>query len=201
MFYEFIEEDEGPSVEDLTKIQENTTKVIFQQMSIIYFYNMIVSHGCDAGEAETRNAYLREKIEEYNKKYEKAHKKCEEITVNMSSEYTAVRESLIVQITGLKNTITELQNQLEIAKETLKKTKEEKNKIISQREQEIVQMKIRMEQMTNEFGEMLKAVLDKMSERIEVTNTSWSGGDVPMIRKLEEYNLGEKKEGEEESKV
>lgn len=60
-------------------------------------------------------------------------------------------------------------------------------------------MKIRMEQMTNEFGEMLKAILDKMSERIEVTNSSW-GGDVPMIRKLEEFDIGDKKDNTEEKK-
>lgn len=48
-----------------------------------------------------------------------------------------------------------------------------------------------MEEMAQEFGDMLKETLDKMRERIEITNTSFeSDGGVPMIRRLEEFNLG-----------
>ena len=32
-----------------------------------------------------------------------------------------------------------------------------------------------MEDMAVEFGEMLKETLDRMSERIEVSNSSWEG--------------------------
>lgn len=46
--------------------------------------------------------------------YEELHTQCESVSVNMTSEYKAVRESLMVQITGLEHTITELKNQLRI---------------------------------------------------------------------------------------
>ena len=48
-----------------------------------------------------------------------------------------------------------------------------------------------MEEMAQEFGDMLKETLDKMRERIEITNTSFENeAGVPMIRRLEEFNLG-----------
>lgn len=73
-----------------------------------------MSKDYDAGDTETKCAYLRNKIEEYNKMYEELHTQCENVSVNMTSEYKAVRESLMVQITGLEHTITELKNQLRI---------------------------------------------------------------------------------------
>lgn len=48
-----------------------------------------------------------------------------------------------------------------------------------------------MEDMAVEFGEMLKETLDKMSEKIEITNSSWEGGTGDSVsRRLEEYKMG-----------
>lgn len=46
-----------------------------------------------------------------------------------------------------------------------------------------------MEQIANEFADMLKQVLDKMSDKIEVVASSWeSDTGIPIIRKLEEFS-------------
>ena len=47
-------------------------------------------------------------------------------------------------------------------------------------------MKMKMEDMSQEFGEMLKETLDKMSEKIEATSNEWEqdangGGNVEKI--------------------
>jgi hypothetical protein len=59
---------------------------------------------------------------------------------------------------------------------------------------EIVEQKAKMDQMAYEFGQMLKATLDKMSEKIEITN-EWadaaSGGANPVVRTFEEFHLGQ----------
>ena len=73
---------------------------------------------------------------------------------------------------------------------TIEDTKEEKDKIIALKENEIQQMKLKMDQMAHEFGDMLKETLDKMSERIEITNSSWdSDSGVPITRKMEEFKI------------
>lgn len=69
--------------------------------------------------------------------------------------------------------------------------KREKDRVIASKNLEIQELKAKMEEMAQEFGEMLKETLDKMRERIEITNTSFEGdGGMPMIRRLEEFNLG-----------
>ena len=49
----------------------------------------------------------------------------------------------------------------------------------------------RMEDMANEFGEMLKETLEKMRDRIEVTNQQFSEKDTGarIIRKLEDASM------------
>jgi hypothetical protein len=59
-------------------------------------------------------------------------------------------------------------------------------------EQEIVELKEKMEDMAVEFGEMLKDTLDKMSERIEATASEWNAASVDdgsVQKKLEELSL------------
>ena len=68
--------------------------------------------------------------------------------------------------------------------------KEEKDKVIAQKEAENADMRQKMDEMANEFADMLKETLEKMSERIEITNTSWENETgVPIIQRLEEFNL------------
>jgi tetrahydromethanopterin S-methyltransferase subunit G len=48
-----------------------------------------------------------------------------------------------------------------------------------------------MDDMSHEFGEMLKETLDKMSEKIEATSNEWeqdAGGNVE--KRLEELHMG-----------
>jgi hypothetical protein len=60
------------------------------------------------------------------------------------------------------------------------------------KEAEILEQKSKMDEMAHEFGQMLKATLDKMSEKIEITN-DWSSTDnkeEPVVRTFEDFNLG-----------
>jgi len=74
--------------------------------------------------------------------------------------------------------------------------KRDKDRALAAKNAEIQELKSKMEEMALEFGDMLKETLDKMRERIEITNTSFEGdGGVPMISRLEEFNLGSPSKG------
>lgn len=80
---------------------------------------------------------------------------------------------------------------IELARVNFEELKREKDRVIAAKGVEIQELKAKMEEMAQEFGDMLKETLDKMRERIEITNTSFEGGGgTPMIRRLEEFNLG-----------
>ena len=62
---------------------------------------------------------------------------------------------------------------------------------LARKEAEIAEQKQKMEDMAVEFGEMLKETLDKMSEKIEITNQGWEAGTGDSIaRRLEEHKMG-----------
>lgn len=79
----------------------------------------------------------------------------------------------------------------ELARVNFEEVKREKDRVITAKSREIQELKNKMEEMAQEFGDMLKETLDKMRSRIEITNTSFENeGGMPMIRRLEEFNLG-----------
>lgn len=53
-------------------------------------------------------------------------------------------------------------------------------------------MKVKMEDMAAEFGDMLAETLRKMGERVELSAATWEGdsGGVPIIRRMEEFAAG-----------
>ena len=58
--------------------------------------------------------------------------------------------------------------------------------------EQIADLKMKMEDMSQEFGEMLKETLDKMSEKIEATSNEWeqdAGGGGNVEKKLEELGV------------
>jgi len=73
----------------------------------------------------------------------------------------------------------------ELARVNFEEMKHDKDRIIAAKNLEIQELKAKMEEMAQE-------TLDKMRERIEITNTSFEndGGSLPMMRRLEEFNLG-----------
>ncbi|KAF1794328.1 hypothetical protein GQ600_13966 [Phytophthora cactorum] len=110
----------------------------------------------------------------------------------MTRQYKSMQEELLNRVNTLENTNTELRDQLELARVNFEEMKHEKDRIIAAKNLEIQELKAKMEEMAQEFGDMLKETLDKMRERIEITNTSFEndGGSLPMMRRLEEFNLG-----------
>ena len=69
--------------------------------------------------------------------------------------------------------------------------KREKAQELALKDAEIKEQKDKMEDMAIEFGEMLKETLDKMSEKIEITNQGWEAGTGDSIaRRLEEHKMG-----------
>lgn len=141
------------------------------------------------------------------------------ITQDMTRQYKSMQEELLNRINLLENQNTELRDQLgtlkfsvsnsvadtkilndarktELARVGFDEMKREKDRALVGKSAEIQELKAKMEEMAQEFGDMLKETLDKMRERIEITNTSFEGDSgMPMIRRLEEFNLGSPTKG------
>ena len=66
----------------------------------------------------------------------------------------------------------------------------EKDRIIAAKDDDIASLKMKMEDMAQEFGGMLKETLDKMRERIELSSTNFDmeASGVPIMKQMEEFN-------------
>ena len=74
------------------------------------------------------------------------------------------------------------------ANEELHKQKDQE---LALKDAQIADLRQKMDDMSHEFGEMLKETLDKMSDKIEATGSEWeqdAGANVE--KKLEELDLG-----------
>ena len=83
----------------------------------------------------------------------------------------------------------ELKDQLELQRVAYEELKREKDRAVAAKETEIVELKTRIDELCAEFGDvMLKGTLEKMSERINITNSNFqtdlgtASGGQPSVR-------------------
>jgi hypothetical protein len=67
----------------------------------------------------------------------------------------------------------------------------DKNAIIQMKEDEIAELKSKMDDMAEEFGEMLRETLEKMRERIEVSSGSFAAPELPIQARMEELKVSD----------
>jgi len=129
---------------------------------------------------------------EMNSKLEDEQKGTMEITKAMTRQYEAMQEQLVDRITDLENTVQNLRDKLEEAELHLEQTVRDKDRVIRSKDEEIGTMKAKMEDMAQEFGGMLKETLDKMRERIQLSNTQGieAGAGVPIQRGGDHFKWG-----------
>mmetsp|Transcript_28434 Transcript_28434/g.87104 ORF Transcript_28434/g.87104 Transcript_28434/m.87104 type:complete len:205 (-) Transcript_28434:1083-1697(-) len=119
---------------------------------------------------------LEERVRKISADFEEEQKAAFEIARDMTRQYKGMQEQLLDRVTELSQTVRELQDRLEEAEHHHDNTLREKNRVIHVKDDEINEMKAKMEDMAHEFGGMLKQTLEKMRQRIEVTSNTL---DVP----------------------
>jgi predicted RNase H-like nuclease (RuvC/YqgF family) len=109
----------------------------------------------------------------------------------MTRQYKGMQEELLNRINKLEDTVQHLTDQLSESDNRQEKILKEKNAIIQMKDQEIFDLKARMDDMAEEFGEMLRETLEKMRERIEISSGSFDAPELPIQQRMEELKLAE----------
>jgi hypothetical protein len=147
----------------------------------------------DAMSAISKKKELEARVADLKRDFEREEKATFSITADMTRQYKDMQEDLIKRINEAENTITELKDQLELQGLAYEDLKKEKDRALAIKEAEIVDMKQKMDDMSAEFGDMLKATLEKMSERINITNSNFDADlgstGVPTEDKMQEFQL------------
>merc|ERR1712216_457628 len=132
---------------------------------------------------------MRQKQAELLKDFDDEKQTTFAITADMTRQYKSMQEELMRRINTLETTIMEQKDQLELSRQANEELTKQKDQELALKDATIADLKMKMEDMSQEFCEMLKETLDKMSEKIEATSNEWEqdagvGGNVE--RKLEE---------------
>ena len=129
---------------------------------------------------------LQERMERIAVEYENVKKRTLEIKQDMTRQYTSMQEELlskIIQLEKANGDLRDLLSEADVKKERIIK---EKNAIIQMKDDEIAELKQRIDSMADEFGDMLRETLDKMKEKIEISSGNFEAPDVQIQQKVEE---------------
>jgi hypothetical protein len=134
---------------------------------------------------------LQARMEQINRDVEDERKSTFEITQNMTAQYKGMQEKLLNTINELEESVQSLNDQLADADIRQERLLKDKNAIIQLKDDEIAELKNKMDDMAEEFGEMLRETLEKMRERIEVSSGSFDAPELPIQQRMEELKVSE----------
>ena len=141
--------------------------------------------------AITAQKELQERMNHYHSDFERQKEEIFDVSADMTRQYKGMQEELIAQVNKLQQTIAEQKDELERSQLQLEEVRRQMAVELALKDAEIKEQKDKMEDMAVEFGEMLKETLDKMSEKIEITNQGWEdGAGSDISRRLQEHKMG-----------
>lgn len=104
-------------------------------------------------------------------------------------------EELTEKINKLEREVVDNDETISDLKEQYERLNNEKLEIEKQKNEEIKELKKRIDDMSSDFAEMLRDTLHKMQERIEIANKQWEEeNDANMLKRFEDMALGNKQQ-------
>merc|ERR1719428_2261100 len=104
----------------------------------------------------------------------------------MTRQYKSMQQNLVHQINQAQDAIKQRDEELDLSKNNMESKQRAHQKMIAERDVKIREQKRKMEDMATEFSEMLRQTLEKMKQRIEISNINWENEKGPqMISQLE----------------
>lgn len=113
----------------------------------------------------------------------------------MTRQYKSMFEELTEKINKLEREVVDNDETIGDLKEQYEKLNSDKLEIEKQKNEEIKELKKRIDDMSSDFAEMLRDTLHKMQERIEIANKQWEDeNDANMLKRFEDMALGNKQQ-------
>ena len=131
-------------------------------------------------------------MEQIAKDFDEEKNQTFEITQDMTRQYKSMQEELLNRINKLEETVQELNDQLSDSDIRVERILKDKNSIIQMKDAEIAELKSKMDDMADEFSEMLRETLERMRERIEVTSGNFDAPDLPIQQRMEDMKIDRK---------
>ena len=165
------------------------TKMKMYQLTISSLQVQLSERAEESSKAVSAKRELQEKMETMAEEFSQARKRTLEIKQDMTRQYTSMQEDLLSKIIQLDKANGELRDLLAEADVRKERIIKEKNAILQIKDEEIAELKSKIDTMSDEFGDMLRETLDKMRERIEVSSGNFEAPEVQVQQKMEELEV------------
>ena len=113
------------------------------------------------------------------------------VSLDMSRQYRSMREQLQAEVASLKAQLDAANALHAREREEWARERSDWEAKLAQCQSLVAKERERSAELTAEFASMLQGTIDKMGERMEVSN-EWKGDDdqQPVVRTFEEFQLG-----------
>merc|ERR1711988_1322648 len=133
---------------------------------------------------------LRAKVDQMEDDFKQEQSTTFAVTADMARQYKSLQDDLIHKINSLETTLTEQKEELDMTQHELRELILDKDDEIALRDQAISELKQRMEDMSNEFAQMLNSTLKLMKDHMndKLSGEGDGGEKTDYTQKLQEYS-------------
>lgn len=133
---------------------------------------------------------LRSKLVDLQRDYEEEKRRTYALASDMTRQYKRKVEDMMREKSEEEQLRLAVEDKLAAALLAHSAMERDLLQRLQLKDSEIAEQKSKMDEMAHEFGQMLKATLDKMSEKIEVTSDFENAAvEEPIVRTFSEFNL------------
>merc|ERR1719253_2491654 len=143
-----------------------------------------------AEDAYNEEMKLRSKVMKMEQDFAAEQSTTFKVTADMARQYKSLQDDLIHKINSLETTLTEQKEELDMTQHELRELIQDKDDEIALRDQAISELKQRMEDMSNEFAQMLNSTLKLMKDHMndKLSGEGDGGEKTDYTQKLQEYS-------------
>merc|ERR1719183_1727033 len=143
-----------------------------------------------ADEAIRSEIELRSKVDQMEEDFKQEQSTTFAVTADMARQYKALQEELIYKINSLETQLTEQKEELDITNHELRELTKNKNDDIEYKEEQIKQLNDRMNEMSQEFANMLSETLELMKHHIsdKLDTAGDEAGKDDFTQRLQNYS-------------
>lgn len=125
---------------------------------------------------------MKKEVKQLRTSFEAKGTETYELARNMTRQYKALQKELNDRIEALEIEKQAVESALEEEKTERVQECKEFQRVVETKEQEIRDQKEKIEELAQEFGDMLKETLEKLNERIEIHSDEWNQTDIEKVK-------------------
>ena len=101
------------------------------------------------------------------------------ISADMTNQYKQMQQQFLREIDSLKENISVQESELKAKDDAIRELNKQHESVVFKKDEEIKELKKKADEMSIEFAKMLKNLLGKMNEKIEISQ--WQNFDLKNV--------------------